>query len=74
MNELQTEQLEKQRDIWNRTSGGWKKWDELIMTSMKPIADKLIGSLNLNGNEHVLDVASGTGEPGLRTSGHHHSK
>jgi SAM-dependent methyltransferase len=38
------------------------------MTTMRPVGDSLINSLKLKGNEHVLDVASGTGEPGLTLS------
>jgi ubiquinone/menaquinone biosynthesis C-methylase UbiE len=68
MNQLQQEQLEQQKNTWNKYATGWRKWDEVLMTSMQPIADNLINSLNLSGNEHVLDVASGTGEPGLTLS------
>jgi len=68
MNKQQQEQLEQQRKTWNQYSGGWEKWDELLMTMMRPVSDKLIDILQLKGNEHVLDVASGTGEPGLTLS------
>jgi ubiquinone/menaquinone biosynthesis C-methylase UbiE len=61
----QEEQLAAQKHIWNEYSVGWKRWDELLMTMMQPVADSLADSLNLSGSEHVLDVASGTGEPGL---------
>ena len=68
MNQLQLEQLEQQKNTWNKYSSGWRKWDEVLMTAMLPIADSLIDALELNGNEYVLDVASGTGEPGLSLS------
>jgi len=68
MNRQQQKQLEKQRKTWNQYSGGWEKWDELLMTIMRPVSDRLIEILQLKGNEHVLDVASGTGEPGLTIS------
>jgi len=68
MNTEQQEILEQQKNSWNKYSSGWKKWDEIIMTMMSPVADSLIGSLKIKGNEHVLDVASGTGEPGLTLS------
>jgi ubiquinone/menaquinone biosynthesis C-methylase UbiE len=61
----QNEQIEQQRQTWNRYSGGWKKWNDFLMNLMKPVGEKLIEPLNLKGNEHILDVASGTGEPGL---------
>jgi len=68
MNKQQQEQLEQQRKTWNQFSSGWEKWDELLMTLMRPVSDRLIDILQLKGNEHVLDVASGTGEPGLTFS------
>lgn len=38
------------------------------MSAMSPVTDKLIEILDLKGDEHLLDVASGTGEPGLAIS------
>ncbi len=68
MDQLQLEQLEQQKNNWNKYASGWRKWDEILMTTMRPVGDSLIKSLMLKGNEHVLDVASGTGEPGLTLS------
>jgi ubiquinone/menaquinone biosynthesis C-methylase UbiE len=56
---------EQQKEVWNRFSSGWKKWDELTMDFMKPMADEIIRLLKPRDNDYVLDVASGTGEPGL---------
>jgi ubiquinone/menaquinone biosynthesis C-methylase UbiE len=56
---------EQQKEVWNRFSPGWKKWDELTMDFMKPMADEIIRLLKPKDNDLVLDVASGTGEPGL---------
>jgi len=56
---------EQQKEIWNRFSPGWKKWDELTMDFLKPMADEIIRLLKPKDNDVVLDVASGTGEPGL---------
>jgi ubiquinone/menaquinone biosynthesis C-methylase UbiE len=56
---------EQQREIWNRFSPGWKKWDDLTMNFLKPMGDEIINLLNPKGTDMVLDVASGTGEPGL---------
>lgn len=65
-NALKTEQaLEQQRQTWNKYSAGWQKWDDLIMSQLKPVGDELTNALILKGNEKILDVASGTGEPGL---------
>ncbi len=56
---------EQQKEIWNRFSPGWKRWDELTMDFLKPIGDEIIRMINPKGADVVLDVASGTGEPGL---------
>jgi ubiquinone/menaquinone biosynthesis C-methylase UbiE len=56
---------EQQKEIWNRFSQGWKKWDDLTMNFLKPIGDKIINLIKPKDADLVLDVASGTGEPGL---------
>lgn len=70
-----TEIRELQRASWNKFSPGWKKWDSLMMNFMRPIGDEIIQRLQLAPAAAVLDVASGTGEPGLtiaalRPAGH----
>lgn len=55
----------QQRESWNKFSSGWKKWDELFMDFLKPMGDEIISLLNPKDGDNVLDVASGTGEPGL---------
>jgi ubiquinone/menaquinone biosynthesis C-methylase UbiE len=56
---------EQQKEIWNRFSPGWKKWDDLTMDFLKPMGDAIIDLINPMGVDVVLDVATGTGEPGL---------
>jgi len=56
---------EEQKEIWNRFSPGWKKWDDLTMDFLKPMADEIIQLIKPRDTDIVLDVASGTGEPGL---------
>lgn len=56
---------EQQKASWNKSSPGWKKWDELTMNFLKPFGDEIIKQLNLKETDVVLDVAAGTGEPGL---------
>jgi len=56
---------EQQRQSWNKFSGGWKKWDSLTMDFLRPVGDAIIAALSPYGNELVLDIASGTGEPAL---------
>ena len=56
---------EQQKASWNKFSPGWKKWDDLTMDFIKPMGDEIIRQINPKEGEMVLDVASGTGEPGL---------
>jgi ubiquinone/menaquinone biosynthesis C-methylase UbiE len=56
---------DQQRNNWNQFSTGWKKWDTLNMMFLKPVGDKIIERLNSQETDHVLDIATGTGEPGL---------
>jgi len=56
---------EQQKAAWNKFSPGWKKWDFEILDFMRPFADEIIALINPKGSEVILDVAAGTGEPGL---------
>lgn len=56
---------DQQRETWNRFSPGWKKWDTLTMDFLKPMGDVIIASIRPAGKDRVLDIAAGTGEPGL---------
>jgi ubiquinone/menaquinone biosynthesis C-methylase UbiE len=56
---------EQQKTTWDKFSPGWKKWDDLMMDFMKPMGDEIIRLLNPKPHDIVLDVAAGTGEPGL---------
>lgn len=56
---------DQQRNTWDKFSVGWKKWDELVLNWLAPVGQELIRSAALRDNANVLDVAAGTGEPGL---------
>ena len=56
---------EVQKDAWNKSSIGWKKWDSMNMAFLRPVSDEMIQTMNLADDHHILDVATGTGEPGL---------
>lgn len=56
---------EQQKASWNKFSPGWKKWDKEFMDFLQPMGDKMVSLLNLKDTDHVLDIAAGTGEPGL---------
>ena len=64
--ELQQEQIrEQQRQLWNKVSPGWIKWDQFIMQFLRPMGDAIIERLEIKQDDMVLDIAAGTGEPGL---------
>lgn len=56
---------DQQRETWDRFSAGWKKWDDLVSDWLAPFGDAMIRRAGLRDDSHVLDVAAGTGEPGL---------
>jgi ubiquinone/menaquinone biosynthesis C-methylase UbiE len=64
--EQQLEEIrEQQKASWNKFSPGWKKWDDLTMDFLKPMGDEIIRLIKPKNSEVILDVAGGTGEPGL---------
>src|ERR1700744_3696001 len=54
-----------QKASWDRFSPGWRKWDEVNMLFLRPVSGEIIRLLRPGPTDVVLDVASGTGEPGL---------
>ena len=57
--------LGQQKESWNGLAPVWKKWDEFIMAKLGPVGDALIQAARLKLDARILDVATGTGEPGL---------
>ena len=56
---------DQQRETWDRFSAGWKKWDAMVLDWLAPFGEAMIRHANLREDSNVLDVAAGTGEPGL---------
>jgi len=66
----QQEQIrEQQKQAWDNVSAAWKKWDPFIMEFMRPMGDAIVEQLGIKEDDIVLDVAAGTGEPGLTIAG-----
>jgi len=65
MNPAQEQIRDQQQATWNKFSAGWRKWDEFTMAFLKPMGDEIVAALRLKPNDTVLDIATGTGEPGL---------
>ena len=56
---------DQQKESWNKFSSGWKKWDDLTMDFLKPMGDEIIRFIKPKDGDMILDIAAGTGEPGL---------
>ena len=54
-----------QRATWAGLSGGWEKWDLVIMDQLGPVSAAIIEHLDIAADQQHLDIAAGTGEPGL---------
>jgi ubiquinone/menaquinone biosynthesis C-methylase UbiE len=58
-----------QKQTWDKFSAGWEKWDDVVMATNGPVGTALIESLGIADDQRHLDVAAGTGEPGLTIAG-----
>ena len=56
---------EVQRAAWAGLSAGWEKWDSVIMDQLGPVSTAMIERLDIADDQQHLDIAAGTGEPGL---------
>jgi SAM-dependent methyltransferase len=54
-----------QRAAWAGLSAGWEKWDAVILDQLGPVSAAMVEHLAITENHRHLDIASGTGEPGL---------
>lgn len=54
-----------QRATWTGLSAGWERWDSIIMGQLRPLGAAMIERLAIAEDQQHLDVAAGTGEPGL---------
>ncbi|MCU1687646.1 MAG: methyltransferase type 11 [Amycolatopsis sp.] len=56
---------DSQRATWAGLAAGWEKWDSVIMDQLGPVGAAIIEGLDIVEDHQHLDIASGTGEPGL---------
>lgn len=61
---------DQQRETWDQFSAGWKKWDTMVLGWLAPFGEAMIRHAQLREDAHVLDIAAGTGEPGLTAAAH----
>jgi len=56
---------DRQRATWAGLSASWEKWDSVIMEQLGPVGTAIIDGLGITEDQQHLDIAAGTGEPGL---------
>ena len=54
-----------QRAAWAGLAAGWEQWDSVIMAQLAPVGAAIIERLAVGEDQQHLDIAAGTGEPGL---------
>jgi SAM-dependent methyltransferase len=54
-----------QRATWAGLAAGWEKWDAVIMDQLGPVGAAMVARLGIAPDARHLDIAAGTGEPGL---------
>jgi len=54
-----------QRATWAGLAAAWDRWDSIVLHQLRPVGLAMIESLGIAADQHHLDIASGTGEPGL---------
>jgi SAM-dependent methyltransferase len=66
MSTLQSDEIkQRQRLQWDASAPGWKKWEKQFIHNLQPLTDILVRSAGIKSGYSVLDLACGTGEPGL---------
>lgn len=56
---------DSQEAAWNEYAAGWKRWEAWTRMMLNPIGRRIVDALQLRGDEEVLDIATGAGEPGI---------
>ncbi len=54
-----------QQAAWAGLAAGWDTWNAVIMDQMRPVGAAMIERLGIAEDQQHLDIAAGTGEPGL---------
>jgi SAM-dependent methyltransferase len=54
-----------QRATWAGLAAGWAKWDAIITDQLGPVGTAIIERLEIAEDQQHVDIAAGTGEPGL---------
>ena len=54
-----------ERARWAGRAGSWEKWGSVILDQLRPVGAAIIEGLDIAEDQRHLDIAAGTGEPGL---------
>jgi ubiquinone/menaquinone biosynthesis C-methylase UbiE len=66
MSSLQNTDLkERERQAWTSVAEGWQRRDELLKRGAGPVTERMLDMAGIRAGHHVLDIASGVGEPSL---------
>jgi len=56
---------QQHREDWDGAASVWRKYDESLRRGSEPLTRRLLELAGIKPGQRVLDIASGTGEPGL---------
>lgn len=66
MTQADAQELKQQHlEEWDRAAPVWRKYDESLRRGSEPLTLRLLNLAGIQRGHRVLDIASGTGEPGL---------
>src|SRR5258708_262850 len=55
----------EQREFWNNAAPGWKQMWTALDHAAQHVSDRLVELARIKPGDRVLDIATGSGEPGL---------
>ncbi len=55
----------EQRQFWDDAAPGWKQMWSMLERAGQPVSDRLVELARVGPGDRVLDIATGSGEPGL---------
>ncbi|MGO9604687.1 MAG: class I SAM-dependent methyltransferase [Candidatus Binataceae bacterium] len=55
----------EQREFWNSAAPGWKQMFVTLDRAAQHVSDRLVALAGIKAGDRVLDIATGSGEPGI---------
>jgi len=56
---------ERERQTWSSIADGWRRRHALLRKGAAPVTERMLDLASIGDGHHVLDIASGTGEPAI---------